>query len=273
VFHTGFLICLYWIGFLNFEPVRSLSKKKFMSTYRPGGFQILPPVIKNLLIINVIVFLATVVLKNLQIIDLDYYLGLFHWNSPLFKPWQPITHMFMHGDISHLFFNMFALWMFGNVIENVLGSKRFILFYLVCGLGAAACYLGVFSWEHATAISWFNQLDAGTQEQLVMRAVSDGMAPADVVPMVIPMMGASGAIYALLFAFGYLFPNMMIYIYFLFPLKAKYFVAIYAIIELLAGLRSSPGDNVAHFAHLGGMLFAFILLRVWNRNNRNTYYY
>lgn len=244
-----------------------------MSTYRPGGFQILPPVIKNLLIINVIVFLATVVLKNLQIIDLDYYLALFHWKSPLFKPWQLVTHMFMHGDISHLFFNMFALWMFGNVIENVLGSKRFIIFYLVCGIGAAMCYLGVFSWENAASISWFSQFDARTQHDLVMQTLSEERGSIGIMPMVTPMLGASGAIYGLLFAFGYLFPNMMIYIYFLFPLKAKYFVAIYAVIELLAGLRSNPADNVAHFAHLGGMLFAFILLRIWNRNNRNTYYY
>lgn len=249
-----------------------------MSTYRPGGFQILPPVIKNLLIINVIVFMAANMLGETVHEWFYQTFSLYHWSSPFFRPWQFVTHMFMHGEISegglsHLFFNMFALWMFGNVVENVLGTRKFIIFYLACGVGAAICYLGVFTWEHYDSISWFKALSDADQYDQINRIMTTGAGNPLAFPMFTPMVGASGAVFGLLFAFGYLFPNMMIYIYFLFPLKAKYFVAIYAIIELLAGLRGSPGDNVAHFAHIGGMLFAFILLRMWNRNNRNTYYY
>lgn len=208
-----------------------------MNEYRPGGFQILPPVVKSLIIINVIVFLGV----NFTGERMEYFfteqLALFHWKSPFFKPWQFVTHMFMHGTFMHLFFNMFALWMFGNTLENLLGSKKFLIFYFVCGIGASICYLAVMS--------------LGTPDL--------GM----------PMVGASGAIYGLLFAFGYLFPNLMVYIYFLFPLKAKYFVAIYAALELFSGLRNNPADNVAHFAHIGGMLFAFIILRIWGISSKS----
>lgn len=243
-----------------------------MSEYRPGGFQILPPVIKNLIIINVLVFAATYVLKKGNIVNLDYYLALFHWESPLFKPWQVFTHLFMHADWTHLLFNMFALWMFGNVIEHTLGAKRFLIFYFICGLGAALCHLLVFSWENAANIQWFNHLSTLDQNQIVNQIVMTQYGDARAFPMVNPMVGASGAIFGLLFAFGYLFPNLMIYIYFLFPIKAKYFVAVYAIIELFSGFRNSPTDNVAHFAHLGGMLFAFLLLKAWKMNGKRTLY-
>lgn len=245
-----------------------------MSEYRPGGFQILPPVIKNLLIINVLVFAATFVLKKAGIIDLDYYLSLFHWKSPLFKPWQIVTHMFMHGNLTHLFFNMFALWMFGNVIEQQLGAKRFLIFYFVCGLGAAMCHMLVFGLENAADISWFSGLSQMDQQAVFNQAAATGFEIGDprIVPMISPMLGASGAIFGILFAFGYLFPNLLIYVYFLVPIRAKYFVALYAIAELFAGFRNSPVDNVAHFAHLGGMLFAFLLLRAWKQQNRNRYY-
>jgi membrane associated rhomboid family serine protease len=243
-----------------------------MSEYRPGGFQILPPIIKNLIIINVLVFATTYVLKQANILDLDYYLALFHWKSPLFKPWQVITHIFMHANITHLVFNMFALWMFGNVIENTLGAKRFLIFYFVCGFGAALCHLLVFTWENAANIEWFNHLSALDQSQSVNQILATGAGDPRVFPMLTPMVGASGAIFGVLFAFGYLFPNLMIYVYFLFPIKAKYFVAIYAIIELFSGFRNSSTDNVAHFAHLGGMLFAFLLLKAWKLNGKRTLY-
>lgn len=243
-----------------------------MSEYRPGGFQILPPIIKNLIIINVLVFATTYVLKQANIVDLDYYLALFHWKSPLFKPWQVITHIFMHANITHLVFNMFALWMFGNVIENTLGAKKFLIFYFVCGFGAALCHLLVFTWENAANIEWFSHLSALDQSQSVNQILATGAGDPRVFPMLTPMVGASGAIFGVLFAFGYLFPNLMIYVYFLFPIKAKYFVAIYAIIELFSGFRNSPTDNVAHFAHLGGMLFAFLLLKAWKFNGKRTLY-
>ncbi len=211
-----------------------------MSEYRLGGFQILPPVIKNLLIINVLVYLVT----SFTTAPIEEFMtinfALFHWDSPFFKPWQFVTHMFMHANFAHLFFNMFALWMFGNVIENIMGSRRFIIFYLVCGVGAALCYLLV--------------LSLGT--------------PA----LNVPMVGASGAVYGILFAFGYLLPNAMVFL-FIFPMRAKYLVAIYAVIELVEGLSNNPSDPVAHFAHLGGMLFAFLLLRMWKIMSNNRYRY
>jgi membrane associated rhomboid family serine protease len=214
-----------------------------MNEYRPGGFQILPPVVKNLIIINVLVYIASN-FAGATISDFLYRnLSLYHWSSPLFRPWQLVTHMFMHAQfgvgvgITHILFNMFALWMFGNALENVMGPKRFLIFYFVSGIGAALCYLGVMS--------------LGTPNPFV------------------PMVGASGAIFGLLFAFGYLFPNLVVYVSFLIPLKAKYFVAIYAAIELFSGLQSNPTDDVAHFAHLGGMIFAFILLLIWKMSSKS----
>lgn len=232
----------------------------------------MPPVIKNLIIINVLLFAATYLLQKAQIINLDYYLGLFHWSSPLFRPWQLVTHIFMHGNLTHLFFNMFALWMFGNLIENTLGPRKFLIFYFVCGLGAALCHLAVFSWENADSITWFRQFSHIEQSQMIDHILATDMGDPRAFPMVNPMVGASGAIFGILFAFGYLFPNLMIYIYFLFPIRAKYFVAIYAAIELFAGFRNSPTDRVAHFAHLGGMLFAYFLLKAWRMRSRNVYY-
>ncbi len=205
-----------------------------MAQFRPaGGFQILPPVIKNLLIINLIFYLASTIIGDGAKEFMYRNFALFHYSSPLFKPWQFLTHMFMHGSFSHLLFNMLALWMFGNTIENYFGSKRFLIFYLICGLGAAGLYM----------------------------LTQTFMGPIN--PFV-PMVGASGAIFGLLFAFGYLFPNMVVYVQFFIPMKAKYFVAIYAALELYLGIGNSPGDNVAHFAHLGGMLIAFILMKIWN---------
>jgi membrane associated rhomboid family serine protease len=130
----------------------------------------------------------------------------------------------------------------------------------------------VFNWENAANIEWFSHLSALDQSQSVNQILATGAGDPRVFPMLNPMVGASGAIFGVLFAFGYLFPNLMIYVYFLFPIKAKYFVAIYAIIELFSGFRNSPTDNVAHFAHLGGMLFAFLLLKAWKFNGKRTLY-
>lgn len=233
-----------------------------MSTYRPGGFQILPPIIKNLIIINVILFLATVVLEKIAGINLNYYLALFHPKSVYFEPWQFLTHLFMHGNFMHLFFNMFALWMFGNALENLMGPKRFLIFYFICGFGAAALHLAVFAYELQPVVDIYNALPPGQQALYLYDPTFK---------LNVPTVGASGAVFGILFAFGYLFPNMLIYIYFLFPIKAKWFVAIYALLELFAGFQNRPGDNIAHFAHLGGMLFAFLLLRYWRMNHRNTF--
>jgi len=165
---------------------------------------------------------------------------------------------------------MFALWMFGNVIENLLGPKRFLIFYFVCGFGAAFLHLSVFAWENHEAINWFAQLSELQKSAAISQFKLTGMGDARLAPMVIPTVGASGAIFGLLFAFGYLFPNLLIYVYFLFPIKAKWFVVIYAAIELFSGI-SSQNDGIAHFAHIGGMIFAFLLLRYWKLNHKNTY--
>lgn len=245
-----------------------------MNEYRPGAFNLLPPVVKNLIIINTLFFLTTLVLKKFGI-DLNFYLDLFYPSSPFFHFWQPVTYLFMHGGWSHLIFNMFALWMFGYLIENVMGTKRFLIFYFVCGIGAAVCQISVFGIEHYQEIQianeWFAQLNGIQQSQTINMLLTQGRYPALMQPLVIPTLGASGAIFGVLFAFGYLFPNMLIYLYFLVPIKAKWFVALYAAMELFFGLGGYE-SGVAHFAHLGGILFAFILLRIWNMNHKNIFY-
>ena len=170
--------------------------------YRPSNFSELPEVVKNLLIINGLFFLATISLDNFGL-DLVKIFGLHQFQSPDFRPHQIVSHLFMHGDFTHLFFNMFALWMFGKILENVWGAKRFLTFYIVTGIGAA---------------------------------------------------------------FVHLLINTLLYIYFAIPIKAKYFVLAYGILELYSGISNNPADNVAHFAHLGGMIFGYFLIKYWRKN-------
>ena len=221
--------------------------------YSPTGFRVLPPVVKNLLIINVLMYLATITLTRFNI-DLTDYLGLHFFKASDFRVYQIITYMFMHANFGHLFFNMFALWMFGNTLENLWGSQRFLLFYMVCGIGAGLCQELVQYIEFAVRLSDYTTVNTGSQ----------------IIPMatylnMMNTVGASGAIYGLLLAFGMMFPNSMIYLYFLFPIKAKWFVIGYAVIELVTGLRGV--DNVAHFAHLGGMLFGLGLILYWRHKS------
>jgi membrane associated rhomboid family serine protease len=273
-----------------------------MSDFRPGGFQQLPSVVKNIIIINVLVFLLQYVLGT-RGINLDDILALHYWQSPLFRWWQPLTHMFMHGSFTHIFFNMFALWMFGNVLENIWGPRRFLLFYLVCGLGAAVCHLSVLTFEYSSFHSGFMAYqehpdfseyanfvkhhhlagNAAFNKILTFWSANPDCSDCSVTSVRFmseyymqmineATVGASGAVFGLLFAFGYLFPNTLLYVYFAIPVKAKWFVAGYALVELYSGIQNSAGDNIAHFAHLGGMLFAFILLRIWNDKVRNRFY-
>lgn len=269
-----------------------------MSQYSPTGFRVLPLVVKNLLIINGLFFLATIVLDSKYHINLTQYLGLHYFESEYFRPHQFITHLFMHGGFTHLLFNMFALWMFGSVLENFWGPKRFLFYYLVTGLGAAALHTFV-NWysiyDLRTAINTFYQLPSPEtfstfiadqfpmyKEQvfgfisewskdpnnpLYLNEVREFMSIRLTEVINIPTVGASGAVFGLLLAFGMLFPNSLIYIYFFFPLKAKYFVMIYGAIELYSGFSNQPGDNVAHFAHLGGMIFGFFLIRAWKNKS------
>ncbi|MGB0177270.1 MAG: rhomboid family intramembrane serine protease, partial [Owenweeksia sp.] len=218
---------------------------------RPLRFNLLPDVIKNLLIINGLFFLATIVVGSTFGIDLGQILGLYMPGSPSFEPYQLITHMFMHGNFSHIFFNMFALWMFGYTLENVWGSKRFLIYYLVTGLGAAFIHLGV---NYIEAIGLKSQLmDMGYTAQQLQEYVDKGVyfeswpqaLKQYTLKYGIPTVGASGAVFGVLLAFGMMFPNMYIYVYFAIPIKAKYFVAIYGALELFSGIQNDPDSNVA----------------------------
>ncbi len=329
--------------------------------YRPTGFRLLPPVVKNILIISGLFFLATISLGSAYHIDLNDFLGMHYFASEKFEPYQIVTYMFMHGGFSHILFNMFAFWMFGYVLENVWGSKRFLIYFLITGMGAALIQMLVFYFQVTPVIeavdaymmapsadafksfiesgdfqvvsydiqNSFNAftnhyndrlMDIGVLQQLAdsnqlqslvlqkqafnlpqfadslreqsqllslqadtLRQQSDSLMSANVrstidfmtqyradylnAPVVV---GASGAVFGVLLAFGMMFPNTLIYIYFLFPIKAKWFVVIYGALELFSGISNTAGDNVAHFAHLGGMLFGFILIKIWNKTNKRT---
>lgn len=211
----------------------------------------------NLIAINCIVYLATVLVG-----DRMYELfSLFYPASPFFKPMQLVTHMFMHGSLMHLFTNMFALFMFGTVLERIWGPQRFLFFYFVTGLGAMLLHTAV------QAFIIHNFSGSFTPALAALSQFPDAAAI-----YVTPTVGASGAIFGILIAFGTLFPNTELFLLFLpIPIKAKYFVAIYVAWELYMGLSMSQGDNVAHFAHLGGALFGFLLVKYWNRNHQGFY--
>jgi membrane associated rhomboid family serine protease len=194
-----------------------------------------PPVVMNLMIINGLFWLAGALLPRVGYFLINY-LALFPVGSPLFYSWQVVTYMFLHGGFSHLFFNMFALWMFGRSLEYELGSKRFLTYYMVCGIGAGLIQLLVL-WLAGAALN-------------------------------VPTLGASGAVFGLLLAFGMMHPNDIIMLIFSpIALKAKWFVVIYGALELVFGI-SGQMDGVAHFAHLGGMLWGFVLLWYWKKRRK-----
>ncbi len=283
--------------------------------YSPSGFGFLPPVVKNLIIINGLFYLATIVLGNTIHIDLADLLGLHYFAAQKFEPYQFITYMFMHGSFSHIFFNMFALWMFGTVLEQVWGPKKFLLYYIITGIGAALVHYLIFYFQITPALQSMDAFianpDLATLQQFVSAHqfnINDGSGDFNQIfenfkqsynvllqnpgntqamqesvnfvtayrehflnlPVVI---GASGAIYGLLLAFGMLFPNSLIYLYFFIPMKAKWFVIIFGAIELFSGFYDQ-NSGVAHFAHLGGMIFGFFLIIYWKKKsngNRNNY--
>jgi membrane associated rhomboid family serine protease len=245
-----------------------------MSRFYLGRTSNTPPVVKNLIIINVVMLLGMYVFLYLFRIDLNRILGLFYIQSPLFKPWQIITHMFMHGGLFHIFFNMWALWIFGKTLESVWGSKRFLIYYLVTGLGAAFFHLLVQYFQFSADISALKEAYSVDRinRALLNEILQQGNRFYDLGrSLVIPTVGASGAVYGVLLAFGMLFPNTPLFIIPIpFPIKAKWLVIGFIILELYLGF-SQPGSNVAHFAHLGGMIFGFILIKYWNRYTRNFY--
>jgi len=278
-------------------------------SFRPGGWKILPPVIKNLLIINVIFFLATITFEGTFRINLTDLLGLHYFAAEKFQPYQLITHMFMHGGFAHILFNMFALWMLGRVLENVWGPRKFLFFYIFAGLGAAVTHYVVFYFQMAPTLDLMNTfldnpsmnslnalvtnhtfqinqysgeiyqqfqqfresyqtLKVNPGDMTAMQNAIDFLTQYKTYYLNLPnVIGASGAVFGVLLAFGMLFPNAVLYIYFAIPMKAKYFVIILGAIELYSGFVDT-GGNVAHFAHLGGMIFGFALLKYWQLNNK-----
>ncbi len=273
--------------------------------YSPRGFSMLPPVVKNLLIINGLFFLAQIMFLNVFRLDLVDYLGMHYFGSSKFNPVQLVTYMFLHStsDFSHILFNMFALWMFGYLIENVWGSKRFLIYYMVTGIGAAVVHMIVmyisisgiqadaamimsapdptdfynfvnrhFPLYQNSLNDFINTWSANPGNTDLINQASRYLDELIELRKDVPTVGASGAVFGILLAFGMMFPNTLIYIYFLFPIKAKWFVIVYGGLELFMGIRNSAGDNVAHFAHLGGMIFGFFLIRYWNRRiNRSNW--
>ena len=231
---------------------------------RMGEFQILPPVVKNLLIINALFFLADVVL-GFKGIDLSDWLGLHYFQASNFAFWQPVTYMFMHGNFGHLFFNMFALWMFGAAVENYWGVKKFLIYYFVAGVGAALVYelWQYIDFNYIMHVQDYSGVQISLKETITVDQFMNRFT----------MVGASGAVYGLLLAFGMLFPNSLIYIYFLIPVKAKWFVIIYGGIEVLYCIFASS-DGIAHIAHLGGMIFGLLLILLWRKRDRrrDTFY-
>lgn len=208
----------------------------------------IPTVTKNLVAINILIFIATLVNENFMVANF----AMFYPASPFFKPWQILTHMFMHGGFWHIFFNMYSLLMFGSILERSLGTKKYLIFYFVTGLGAVALHTGV-EWLQARVF------------------IANGIAKAYQQLLVTPTLGASGAIYGVLIGFAMLYPQARLTLIFPpIPMTAKWLVIIFAAIELFSGINGIQ-DGVAHFAHLGGMLFGWLLIRWW-RKQGNLYY-
>ncbi len=232
------------------------------------SFQQFPPAVKNIMILCGIMFFGTFVMEG-RGINLYYILGLFYFDSIFFKPWQLFTHLFMHGGIAHLLFNMLALFTFGVLLENILGTKRFLILYFVSALGAVMLDYGVKLWmiheryefwliSKSAQVSIMN--DLGTYRELANWLFT-------------PMVGASGALYGIMVAFATFFPNSeMMFLFIPFPIKAKYLIPIVLIVDLGLGIGQFRWDPVAHFAHIGGAVFGYFLVRYWNKTRRDTFY-
>lgn len=233
-----------------------------MPQYRQSPFANLTPVVKNLLIINFIFFLGFEIFDHGNPLGpFTSQLGAFYFNSPKFKPWQPITYMFMHGGWMHILFNMFALFMFGPILEYAIGSKRFLNLYFISGLGAYALQMFVQAIQIHQLAGAFTINEPGSIESFYQYG-ANGQALYDLYGA--PLVGASGAIFGVVVAFAMIYPNMELMILFLpIPIKAKYIIPGYILIELISGFGQFTGDNVAHFAHLGGALIGFIMIKAW----------
>lgn len=232
-------------------------------------FANITPVVKNLLIINILFFIGTYTLGNV-IPDVIKYLPAYYFRNPNFRMWQIITYMFMHGGFTHIFFNMFALFSFGPILEYTMGPKKFLNLYFICGIGGIICHMLIQAYEVHSITGAFSiansQVDAtyfqyGEQAQKLYSAYNG------------QIVGASGAIFGLLIAFGMLFPNMELMILFIpVPIKAKYIIPVYVVLELFMGVKQFSGDSVAHFAHLGGAVLGYIMVKYWRLQRPNNFY-
>lgn len=225
-----------------------------------NAFQRTTPVVLNLIIINVLVYFAQSLLGgNARPTWIDNMFALHHYKSEYFQPFQLITHMFMHGGFFHLLFNMFALWMFGSMMERVWGSKRFIIFYFICGIGAALAQMGSYAFDYYT----IDQLALSLQDYERYQTILSLNAT----------VGASGAIMGVLAAYGFTFPDTKLFIMPIpFPVKTKWAILGIIALDVFGGISQIPGDNIAHFAHLGGALIGFLLVLYWNKTNKKTFY-
>lgn len=241
------------------------------------GLLALPPVVKNLILLNILMLIATWAAKGVLGIDLATILGLYFPKSDMFRPLQILTHMFMHANFWHLFFNMYALYIFGGILENVWGPKRFFIFYMVCGLGAALTHETVIMFQYLKVM---NIIDPAQLQDVLSDGASylsqgqvftnDAMKDLQMI-LYIPTVGASGAVFGVLLAFGMLFPNTELMLLFPpIPIKAKWFVIGYGALELMLAV-TQPGSNVAHAAHLGGMLFGYFLIKYWRKTTKTFY--
>jgi membrane associated rhomboid family serine protease len=278
-----------------------------LNAYNPKNLKSFPDVVKNLMIINGLFYLAAVVLERKYRIDLAETLGLYFYTSEYFRPWQLVSHMFMHNlaDPMHLLLNMFGLWMFGSTLENYWGAKRFLIFYMFTGIGASLLYSGIIGVEVYNvyqAVDAYMQSPSPEEFSYLFNKYAPRYADrtflelknafqqyphdprlvqesVDYASMLLQakensrVVGASGAVFGILLGFGMLFPNTeLLLLFFPIPIKAKYLVTLYGALELYRGIQNDPGDNVAHFAHLGGMLFGYILIKYWNKTNRKSLY-
>ena len=268
-------------------------------------FSNLPNIVKNLLIINGLFFFAAFVFQDRNWANLNQILGLYYPESNYFRPFQLISYAFMHASINHIAYNMFSLWMFGTILENYWGPKRFLTFYLITTLGAAFTYLSINYFEIEaikSAIATFNASPGYDSFLILMKTDPDLFSSDQISSFVyqwsqdannprfldfarevsdvlvqrklnIPMVGASGAVFGLLLANGMLFPNREVFLFFIpIPVKIKYMVVFLGLMELWEGLGNNPGDQVAHFAHLGGMLFGFLAIKYWNKTDRVNFF-
>ena len=241
----------------------------------------LPPVIKQIVIACVVLFIGTSLLQMRNVYDLNQLLAMHYPSSPLFKPWQIITHMFMHGGIAHLAFNMFGLVAMGSVLENILGSKRFLILFFCAGMGSIALHLGVQIYEvHKLTGFWLpslNDLGLSIDGDHIYSSgkIIKTNAQLDAIASMYfqTLMGASGAIYGVVVAFAYLFPNTeLMFMFIPYPIKAKYLVPIIIGLDLFLGLSNFQGDPIAHFAHLGGAISGFAIVYYWKKRDRRHFW-